>query len=60
MMVMNELEILIRYKCEECGGDGARRSDKGQVTGNCVACSGNGKHQEWVLAKDVATKWRQF
>lgn len=64
---MQDLEILIRYKCEKCGGDGAKRSPDvsdseginrgGKVIGNCNACSGNGRHQKWVLAKDVPTKW---
>lgn len=55
---MQDLEILIRYKCEKCGGDGAmRHKDSGKVIGNCSVCDGNGKHQEWVLASDVPTKW---
>ncbi len=50
---MQDLEILIRYKCEVCGGDGAVRDSTDKVIGNCVTCGGNGRHQEWVLAKDV-------
>lgn len=45
---MQDLEILIRYKCDACGGDGALRDSTGKVIGNCGSCSGNGRHQEWV------------
>lgn len=57
---MQDLEILIRYRCEKCGGDGAKRNNTGVVIGNCSDCGGQGRKQEWVLAKDVPTKWRPF
>jgi DnaJ-class molecular chaperone len=50
---MQGLEILIRYKCEKCGGDGALRNNTGVVIGNCSDCSGNGRHQKWVLIKNT-------
>ncbi len=45
---MQDIEILIRYKCEKCGGSGALRQE-GRVIGNCRDCDGQGKKQEWVL-----------
>lgn len=57
---MQDLEILIRYKCEKCGGSGAKRNETGVVIGNCRECGGNGRHQKWALATDVTTKWRFF
>lgn len=55
---MQDLEILIRYKCEKCDGSGAMmHKDTGKVIGNCSECGGNGKHQKWILASDVPGKW---
>ncbi len=54
------LEIMIRYKCEECGGDGAERSPvprcgngQGHVIGNCDKCGGQGKLQKWISFADL-------
>ncbi len=49
---MNDIEILIRYKCEKCGGSGALRQE-GRVIGNCRDCDGQGKKQEWRELKVV-------
>ncbi len=50
---MQDPEILIRYKCKKCGGDGARRNDDGRVSGNCTDCGGDGKFQKWVDYRDL-------
>ncbi len=50
---MQDLEILIRYKCEACDGSGAKRDTMGKVIGDCSACGGNGKHQEWIKYEDL-------
>ncbi len=61
---MQDLEIMIRYKCEECGGSGAKRHEgSGKVIGNCSECGGQGKKQEWVDVTSLKHKgvfWSPF
>ncbi len=51
---MQDIEILIRYKCEKCDGSGALRQEgSNRVIGNCRDCGGQGNHQEWRELKVV-------